>query len=138
MTLMEFLHRVVGLDYRDGGRDWSGVDCWGLIALAYWDVLGVELSDYGDVAPEDALSVRRAIQGGAAQPPWQPVPDPAPMDVALIRLPHGRTAGHVGLVVPGGMILHAQRAAGIIQERAARPTLRPRIIGYVRHESCTS
>jgi len=46
-THLDFL----GLQFKHQGRDWNGVDCWGLVILYYKEVLGIELPDW-DYEPD--------------------------------------------------------------------------------------
>ncbi len=62
-------HRLVGIPFIAGGRGWDGCDCWGLLLLAYREVLGIELPSYDRAGAGD---VPRAIVEGA----WQEVVPP--------------------------------------------------------------
>lgn len=129
----DFAQRAIGLPFVDGGRDWDGVDCWGLVTLAYAHVLNVDLPDYGDVPASDALAVRASIRKGSAGHPWRRVSDPEPLDVVLMSVPSSARIGHVGLWAPGRMVMHAQEGPGVACEPARSAAIRDRIIGNVRH-----
>jgi len=40
------LNRYIGLPYKNMGRDFDGVDCYGLYFLIYKEELGIELPDF--------------------------------------------------------------------------------------------
>lgn len=128
MTLAEFCDRAISVPYLDKGRDYVGWDCWGLIACAFRDVLGVELPSWADAytTAADREEVARLIDGGKSD--WSEVAEPRDLDVALLR--DGRTASHVGLIV-GGRLLHSRAGADTVLEPLLR--WRPRLVGLYRH-----
>lgn len=102
---MTWSNRYVGIPQVDHGRDWSGVDCWGLVWLVYREELGITLPDYcgyGSVA--EHAEIAALIDGAAVSPLWEPAAVPRPLDVALFRC--GRFNTHVGLIVRPGLMLH--------------------------------
>ena len=38
--------KYLGISWRDGGRDRTGLDCWGLVSLVYLKEFGVNLLDF--------------------------------------------------------------------------------------------
>jgi cell wall-associated NlpC family hydrolase len=107
----------IGLPFVDRGRDHTGVDCWGLVALVLREQCGIEVPSYvGDYASsqegaEVAALIARESLG------WQAVPlhEAQAGDVLVLRV-HGRP-WHCGLVVDRGQFLHADRRAGVVIER---------------------
>ena len=125
------MKQFVGLPFVDGGRDWSGVDCWGLVCLAYRELSGIQLPLYGDVSAEDLRSVSRNIDAGKNG--WRRVEQPEALDVAVMRLPSSSRIGHVGLYDGAGRILHAERASGVALEDMRSPMIAARLVGFWRY-----
>ncbi|WP_238121955.1 MULTISPECIES: NlpC/P60 family protein [unclassified Xanthobacter] len=121
----------LGLPFRLGGRDRGGVDCYGLVVLAYTEVLGVSLPSftghYTDLArPRDilaALDVGRVL--------WRRVERPRAWDVALFDAPCGC---HVGLMVDAWRMLHVAQHHDSRIERVDAPAWRARGQGVYRWE----
>lgn len=131
---MTWAAKYIGLPFKDGGRDASGLDCWGCVCLCYKECLGIALPSYGEISAADLLRVRREIAAGAASGPWRQVTAPRPFDVVVMRLPTGKGHGHVGLVADARHVLHVEAGSGVALERMDSATMRGRIMGYWRHE----
>lgn len=123
----------VGLPYRPGGRDPSGVDCWGLVFLVL-RAAGVDAPAYSDhgINAADARGLAALIAGEL--PAWVPVPagQERPLDAVLMR--DGRTESHVGIVVSPGFLLHIERGHASRIERYRTEPIRRRVVGFYRFE----
>ena len=123
--------RLLPISFVDGGRDWQGVDCWGLVCLVYRELSQIDLPLYGEVSADDLRDVSRKIDAGKNG--WQMVDRPRMMDVAVLRLPSSSRIGHVGLYDGQGRILHAERASGVALEDMRSPMIAARLIGFWRY-----
>src|SRR5262245_61091906 len=64
----------IGIPYRPGGRDRSGLDCWGLGCLVMREQAGIEIPALDDVvwrSKKDTESVAEAARREAEQ--WQKI-----------------------------------------------------------------
>lgn len=106
----------IGLPFREGGRDRSGVDCWGLVRLVYADQLLVDL-------PPLAYQTTRANPGIDAQvddcrPAWTELDGPREFALALFCMGTGtRYRWHVGIALDGVRMLHATQGADSCVQR---------------------
>lgn len=105
--------------YRPDGRDWSGIDCFGLAELWFRNLHGIVISDRLDIAPgADGLERGFSLKGDD----WLDVETPREDDLIFFRdvLPvtgrdgeiTGRRVvehGHCGIMT-GGRLLHAHSA----------------------------
>lgn len=133
MMREQFIKRAIGVPFVDGGRTMAGWDCWGMVYVAYREVLGIELPTYGDISADDLRAVRRAMVSGAAiRETWRPVREPRPFDVVGMKSAGGSIMAHVGLYLPGE-VLHVERASMTAREPIHGAIMRSRIIGYWRH-----
>jgi cell wall-associated NlpC family hydrolase len=128
------------LRFRDGGRDWKGVDCWGLVRLIYREELGIELPDYGDVSARDLGAVARHVTRDSLLPPWNRVEDPAAFDGvsfrgAAIRAVDRQAGMHVGLMIGSRRLIHIDEGAGVQVAPIDHPSFRHRILHFVRHDA---
>lgn len=124
---------LVGIPYRDKGRDRAGCDCWGLVRLAFLERRAIELPAY--LESYRTAADRREVAGLIAgeRVAWLPVGegDELPFDAVLMR--HGRFARHVGLVVGAGRLLHVEEGRSSAIESYRSGAIAPRIVGFYRY-----
>jgi len=123
--------KYVGIPYVLGGRDRSGVDCYGLIFLVYFEEFGIELPRY-DGVPDDcerAEVTNQMIDGARTGGKWLPVQDPKTGDVVEFKI---LRVSHIGLYVEPQKILHALGGSGVCLEGLDRPKLKRRVSGCYR------
>jgi cell wall-associated NlpC family hydrolase len=132
--------RYVGMAFVDGGRDRRGVDCWGLVRLVYQEQLSITLPDFAEIAAEDWRGASRAIEGATRSSDWRAVElaGARPFDVVVMRgHSNGRRpvsiVNHVGIVAPGGFVLHAEEATDAVMVPLSSPSVGFRIAGVYRH-----
>jgi cell wall-associated NlpC family hydrolase len=126
------MDRYVGIPYRAGGRDFCGIDCWGLVRLVYDEELGIELPTYDGIfaGKEDAHAAGEVMATESRK--WQQVQRWQPFDVLLLRLGAGIPT-HVAVYLGNGLMLHALDGADSTIERTDSLKWRKRIQGAYRH-----
>ena len=125
------------IPFVDGGRDYQGADCWGLVRLFYRDVLSIDLRSFAEYRASDVRSVAHMMEIHRQE--WQKVDPPAVHDVALMRC-HGREGStlvaHVGIVLDRGRVLHTEVNGGVKNERLDALHIKSRILEFRRHRLC--
>lgn len=124
----------IGLPYARQGRTRAGLDCWGLVRLAYLEHRGILLPLYegGGVDDAERAEIAATLDRARAAAPWRRVAAAQAWDVAVFA--RARLSGHVGIVIGGGEMLHAHTLHGVVIESYARPPWSGRLIGIYRHE----
>lgn len=112
----DWIDQAVGTPFVERGRSRDGWDCWGLVRVAFADLVGIQLSAH-PVGAYDALAVTRAMRAETTGGDWHPVAigEEQPMDVVVMQTIHatGHVAElHVGLVVRPGKLIHVEEPAG--------------------------
>jgi cell wall-associated NlpC family hydrolase len=128
----------MGLPFVDRGRDRKGVDCWGLVCLAFKEQRGETIPEFEGVSPDDDDMIPALID--IEKQNWRAVAidqrqefDVVVMNARIVR--HGRAfapAMHLGIVTPDLKILHTQQPYGVSCVTADHPSLRGRIVGVYR------
>lgn len=89
--------RYLDIPYKDGGRDWDGCDCWGLVRLILAEERGIVLPSFSDVTDLSSfLEVRRM---------FKEVDSPGDWDLVNLRS-RGPFFAHVGLH-HGGLVIQS-------------------------------
>lgn len=118
----------VGLPFVDGGRDFKGVDCWGLVRLFLSREAHIDVPSYGEISASD-LIVSKTIRDESTKEPWADVADARRFDVLVMR---GRPL-HVGVMVDGHNVLHVEEASASVIVPVTMQMIANRKIKLCRH-----
>ena len=113
------ISKYIGIPFRDGGRDFSGLDCWGLVRLVWHEERGILMPDMGD---EYSSAFERGdvcgLFGKYTAQDWNvDVTDMPrrPLDVLVFTI--GGFEIHAGLWVADGEMLHVMQGMATAVER---------------------
>lgn len=129
------------LTFRDGGRDFPAVDCWGMVRLVLAREAGIELPTYGDIPAKALLKIARQMGSDHALPPWAPVTgERKAFDVVTMTANPGascprRAIVHVGILTGPDRVLHIEEGAGVQHLPLHHASIKTRIAGFYRHEA---
>ncbi len=122
---MEFAYDdLIGVPFVDGGRDKSGLDCWGLVKEAFRRQ-GCEVPDY-HISAVEAADIAGTMK--RQEDDWVRLNGPHVGCLVLLRLTPGLWANHVGIYIGDGRFLHAYLPTGVCIDRLRR--WQSRIVGY--------
>lgn len=128
LKVVEAARKYLDTPYRHLGRDSTGLDCVGLLCVAFRDACGFT-GDFRDYAHQltSALVFRR-IKNYARRIPAE---ESQPGDVVLMNW--GTISTHFGIVCDNGGVIHADRTAGkVIEQRDVTTNPGCRIVAYYR------
>ena len=134
---MHVLNSLIGIPFVAHGRDASGLDCWGLVRLAFGRAKGISLPGYDErylsLEEREQIAAALSMEGGKGAP-WAPVEagEERAFDVALFR--RAGLPSHLGLVVEPGRMLHVDLGGESCVERYDDGRWAPRLIGFYRHQ----
>jgi cell wall-associated NlpC family hydrolase len=128
---MHWAARYVGLPFADGGRDFVGVDCWGLVQLVMRHEKGIALPCYGETSALDLAAVAGVMARESLVEPWQWVEAPRPFDVVVMH--RRRDPVHVGIMASADQLLHIEQKIAAVLLPLDHPTLRFRNPRFLRH-----
>lgn len=142
--------KYLGMPYKDQGRDFEGVDCWGLIWLVYTTEGVAEIPSYGTMSQHTIQEAMKTIQADSAGKDWvQVVPGTEEeFDVVLLDAPlrlENRLRlipFHVGVVTSPGVMMHIEEGTEVCvvpfrdtETRTAHPSVGRRVVGIYRHNA---
>ena len=120
MRVPDWVRKYMKLEFKPHGRDWDGVDCYGLLRLIYREQLDIELPSYDE--SYERTSDGQAVEGVLKEKcqeaeEWSAI-EPgreAEYDAALLK-GYFREGGklipalmHVGVVAAPGILIHCER-----------------------------
>lgn len=107
---------LVGIPFKNGGRDSKGYDCWGLVMKVYRR-MGIELPDY----PIDAMNTEE-ISGEflSNRSNWVKIAEPTEGCLVVMRVSCDRWANHVGVCLNDKTFIHAYANADVCIDRLRR------------------
>jgi predicted phage tail protein len=125
------LEKYVGIPYEDRGRDFSGVDCWGLARLIYKNEYNIDLpsfkSDYE--TSDDAPRLRELI--AQYKEGWEKVQEPSEGDLVLFRILGSES--HIGVAISSTHFIHSRDGRDSAVESFASAKWKTRIVGYFKY-----
>lgn len=125
-------NQYVGLPYRSHGRTRDGLDCWGLVRLVQREQFGRDLPSYdADYDGDEKEELAAAIHGHIDL--WQPVPAGQEREGDVVLMTFCGIPCHVGIVLPGGDMLHVSRTTEATIERYTGMKWNKRIEGFYRY-----
>lgn len=104
--------KYLPIPFRDRGRSFRGVDCWGLDLLILEHERGQRVPEpvelYGDTDPRNGRELANFVRAELAR--WSPC-EIEPFAVLLFEV--ANLPVHVGLSLGGSSFIHAQRGVGV-------------------------
>lgn len=111
MTPDEFVRRAVGVPWRLGGASFAGMDCYGLVELWHREVFGRPLAD---------VAGRDFCVGFQLPPGWHECE--AEGGATCFMTWRSGAPTHCGVLLAGGMVLHAQEGRPVAEMGGVRLT----------------
>jgi len=113
--MMLGIHDFIGIPFKNKGRDYSGVDCYGLVYLVYRDYKKISIPKYQDY--KNALDKKEADKKFRDhKKEWFEVSEPHFLDVVLFGEDNGLET-HVGLYIDMKHFMHIRRNGNVCIER---------------------
>ena len=113
------VRKYIGIPFKDGGRDFSGLDCWGLVRLVWQEEKGILMPDMGDAY---SSAFARGEVGETAKlleaENWNiDVTDQPRQELDVLVFSFASVDLHVGLWVAPGEMLHVMKGMDTAIER---------------------
>jgi cell wall-associated NlpC family hydrolase len=113
------IRKYIGIPFKDGGRDFSGLDCWGLVRLVWQEEKGILMPDMGDAyssafARGEVGETAKLLEAGN----WNiDVTDQPRKELDVLVFSFASVDLHVGLWVAPGEMLHVMKGMDTAIER---------------------
>ena len=127
--------RFLGIPFRANGRGRGGLDCYGLVWLAYRYTLEIEIPSYsGKYDGTHDATIPALIARASQEPEWVEIgPNEVCQngDVLVFRI-QGQLR-HCGIALDNQMMIHIEANTNVTQARFRDNVWGPRLAGRYRH-----
>jgi cell wall-associated NlpC family hydrolase len=113
-TVDSFISTIIDVPYVLGGRDYNGMDCWGLVVLAYAYFYNIDIPEYRETAFQynrGGLTAKDIQDHINTTAPFFEVETPEFGDFVLINI-YGNPV-HIGFMVDESNMLHISEKSGL-------------------------
>lgn len=122
--------KYIGLKYKEKGRDFSGVDCYGLVRLIYKNEYKIDLPSFTEeYTQDDTLRIQELI--AQYKEGWESVDDPVEGSIVLFRVLG--TESHVGVVINSTQFIHVRENQDSVIESLDSAYWKKRKVGYFKY-----
>jgi len=139
MTTLDWIDRYQRIPFKDDGRSYTGLNCYGLVYLVYKQELGIVLPIYSKTCPDSRDEERKdkIIRAGLsmAVDNWQEI---KPVDVQcfdIVVFNRGGYDTHIALVVTPLLLLECVEPTGVRQLSTSAIMQRAGTMRYYRHKA---
>jgi hypothetical protein len=123
-------NQYIGIPYKAGGRDRSGLDCWGLARLVYQEQYKINLPSFSTEYTENDTT-RMSDLIAQYREGWTQNDTPQEGDLVLLRVLGSES--HIGVVIDGNSFLHIREGSDACVEKLNSGSWRNRIVGYFKY-----
>jgi hypothetical protein len=123
-------NKYIGIPFQDKGRDFNGIDCWGLARLVYQEQYNITLPSFSsEYEGSDTLRMQELI--AQYKEGWEQIPEPIEGALVLFRVLGSET--HIGIAVSPTHFLHARDGHDSAIESLESTGWKNRIVGYFKY-----
>jgi len=120
---------LIGIQWKEKGRDWEGLDCYGLLLLYFKHFKGILLPDY----QYESNWCKQGKDYFLDEYPklWKKIKVPVKDSVLLFRGYNGMV-DHTGIYIGKNFFIHSIKNIGVLKSRLTR--WKPKLYGVFQYE----
>ena len=122
------IEKYIEIPFVNGGRDFSGCDCFGLISLIYANELGIKLFDY-KISCEEASRISGEMERQKVS--WEALEEAKAPCILTVRMDADPSfTNHIGFVFKPGCFIHTTKTMGVSINRYDSHLWKRKISGF--------
>lgn len=118
---------LLGVPFKYGGRDQTGVDCFGLLIMIY-KMFGIDIPDHE--LKKGMCLVDKKIREISVD--WEKIDAPEVPCAVVFWITNPDFITHIGVVIEEDKFIHAREHISVCIERLSSPAWNKRIKGFYR------
>ena len=132
---MAGISRFVGIPFKEKGREFDGVDCWGLVYLIYKKLKKVKLPTFvNSYTLADKNEIEHLVKSEKLN--WIEVERPEIYDIVLFKI--AGKESHVGIYLGRRKFIHSLENVGVVIESLDSTVWRNRLVGVYHYVETVS
>lgn len=116
---------LIGIPFKDRGRDLNGLDCWGLAKIVF-KRYGQDIPDY-NICCEDITNIDKTIDKQRSY--WKKIEKPVAPCLVVMHL-GTKFCNHTGVYIGNGRFIHTRDKVGVNIDRIDSINWKNRIEGF--------
>lgn len=135
---MSNINKLIGIPFKNGGRDFDGCDCMGLSILVHKE-MGKTIPDF-KADSTDSILINNIFENQEATGRWEKIEFPeAPCIVVMGLHPEIKNMiTHVGTYIGSGNVVHTLEDSTSSVFKITHPFFKNKIKGYYKYAEDTS
>lgn len=119
------------IPFKEGGRSWYGIDCWGLVVLYYEQYLGIQLPHFSDTYYTNNLDQTKEQITSLPLHEYFETHDKGQVnDIVMVKVANRPI--HVGVMIDKKHMMHCSKQSGVCVENITTVKWTNRIQQYYR------
>lgn len=124
--------KYIDIPFKAGGRDRSGLDCWGLVRLIYKEEYNITLPSFSDEYHiDDDVRIRELF--AQYREGWQQKENAEEGDLVLLRVLGEET--HVGVMLNNTQFIHVRLGSNCVVDSIVSDRWKSKVVGFFKYVS---
>ena len=124
-------NKYIGIPFQEKGRDFSGLDCWGLVRLIYDQEFDIKLPSFAEQYNDTNDSEHLQDLIAQYKEGWEPC-EAQEGHLVLFRLLGAES--HVGICIDETRFIHVRENQSVVIENLDSPMWKNRIVGFFKYK----